>query len=115
MFSCEAQAHDRSQQTTGVVTGIHSVLSNRRAGPARDPLARYRCRRCASVVTEDHPDAQVALRRAVESGQLATRHACPDGASGLAELVGDQTGAAVGRETGGGGVTEHTTTASASA
>ena len=56
--------------------------------PVRPTHLVYRCRRCSETNAEAHPDAEVALRRAVEAGLLATVHACRDGASGLAELVG---------------------------
>jgi hypothetical protein len=56
--------------------------------PARPTLLVYRCRRCDGLVEETHPDAEVALRRAIESGMAFSVHACSDGAEGVAELVG---------------------------
>jgi hypothetical protein len=48
----------------------------------------YRCRRCDGLVEEVHPDVEVALRRAIESGMALSVHACSDGAEGVAELIG---------------------------
>lgn len=56
----------------------------------------YRCRRCDATLAEQHADPEVALRRAVEAGELATIHRCDDGASGCAMLIG--TGAGRSRE-----------------
>lgn len=48
----------------------------------------YRCQRCNVVHVEPHPDAEVALRRAIESGQLHTMHTCQDGGLGCCRLIG---------------------------
>lgn len=54
----------------------------------RPTLLLYRCRRCDGLVEEPHTDVDVALRRAIESGDLLRVHACSDGADGVAELIG---------------------------
>ena len=56
--------------------------------PAHPAALLFRCRRCTGTLAEAYPDADVALRRAVESGDLLRVHVCFDGASGAAELVG---------------------------
>src|SRR5207244_1564180 len=58
-------------------------------GPQHVPtLVLHRCRRCSALLHSSHADATIALRRAVEAGELTTIHACDDGASGVADLVG---------------------------
>lgn len=59
----------------------------------RPTLLLYRCQRCDSLHEEAHPDAEVALRRAVEAGQFYTVHSCQDGASGCCRLIGTGPGA----------------------
>jgi hypothetical protein len=58
------------------------------ATPPRPTHLIYRCARCGGTLTEAHPDVDVALRRAIETGDMLRVHGCPDLASGLAELVG---------------------------
>jgi hypothetical protein len=53
----------------------------------------YRCRRAGCVVLEVHPDPAVALRRAVESGQLAIVHEC-SGVLSVCDLVSTGPGTA---------------------
>jgi hypothetical protein len=50
----------------------------------------YVCQRpgCAGLHEEPHTDAEVALRRAVESGDLVRLHRCPDGGLGCCRLIG---------------------------
>lgn len=50
----------------------------------------YLCQRsgCRALHEEAHADAEVALRRAVEAGDLVRLHRCPDGALGCCRLVG---------------------------
>jgi hypothetical protein len=70
------------------MTTTDETASPSPATPPRPTQLVYRCRRCSALVGERHDDAEVALRRAVETGALAIVHGCSDGASGLAELVG---------------------------
>jgi len=49
----------------------------------------YICQRCGDVHVEAHTEPEVALRRAVEAGQLVTFHRCEhDGGTGICRLVG---------------------------
>ncbi len=48
----------------------------------------YRCRRCGGLLAEAHRDVDVALRRAIETGDVLRPHGCSDGALGAAELIG---------------------------
>jgi predicted RNA-binding Zn-ribbon protein involved in translation (DUF1610 family) len=61
---------------------------SRAVEPARPTHLLFRCARCGETVAEAHPDCGVALRRAIEHGHMATIHVCPDGADGVAELIG---------------------------
>jgi len=56
--------------------------------PHRPTHLVFRCRRCEHFIEEAHSDVDVALRRAIETGDLLRVHACSDGASGAAELYG---------------------------
>lgn len=50
------------------------------------------CQRCGDVIGEPHEDPEVALRRAVEAGNLHTFHRCAhDGGTGICRLVGTAT------------------------
>lgn len=51
-------------------------------------LLLYRCQRCGGLHSEPHPDADVALRRAVETNDMVRVHRCFDGASGCCRLIG---------------------------
>lgn len=58
------------------------------------PALAYLCQRCGSTHREHHdaPSAEVALRRAIESGTLHTFHRCRhDSGLGLCRLVGEAT------------------------
>lgn len=55
--------------------------------PHKPTCLVFRCRRCHSCLTEEHADANVALRRMLESGApLATLHEC-DGVLSVADLI----------------------------
>jgi len=56
--------------------------------PPEPTLLLYVCQRCRALHEEPHPDPEVALRRAIESGTLHTIHTCADGASGCCRLIG---------------------------
>jgi hypothetical protein len=58
------------------------------AGPAIPTALLYRCRRCGETVAETHSAPEVALRQAIARGATLTVHECPDGASGVADLIG---------------------------
>lgn len=52
----------------------------------------YVCQRCGDVIGEPHAEPEVALRRAVETGNLHTFHRCDlDGGTGICRLVGTAT------------------------
>lgn len=60
--------------------------------PHRPTCLVYRCRRCKACVTEEHADANVAIRRMLDSGHsLATLHEC-DGVLSVADLIGSGPG-----------------------
>lgn len=48
----------------------------------------YRCRRCADVLAIESEQASAELRTLLEAGAVARVHDCPDGAQGVAELIG---------------------------
>lgn len=56
--------------------------------PQRPTRLVYSCQRCRSLHTEAHDDAEVALRRAVESNDMVRLHRCVDGALGCCRLIG---------------------------
>ncbi len=56
--------------------------------PARPTLLLIKCRRCDGLVEETHPDAEVALRRVLQTDMPFVVHECNDGALGVAEVIG---------------------------
>jgi hypothetical protein len=65
----------------------------RDAEPYRPTALLFRCRRCDGLLEEPHPDIDVAVRRAIETGDLLRVHACAPAASGggalgLLDLIG---------------------------
>lgn len=52
----------------------------------------YVCQCCGLLHSEPHAEPEVALRRAVEAGQLHTFHRCAhDGGTGICRLIGTTT------------------------
>ena len=47
-----------------------------------------RCRRCAADVTIEMPNPVITVREAIEHRATLRMHDCPDGAHGVADLIG---------------------------
>jgi hypothetical protein len=56
--------------------------------PARPTRLLYMCQRCNGLHEEPHDDPEVALRRAVEAGDMVRLHRCQDGGTGCCRLIG---------------------------